>query len=122
VPLLRQQLGEVRANGPYQVYDRTTGEPLMRNGQPSCPSTCTRTPLRHAEVKIVNEMLWRRGADADSSVLGDFRMDNTSCSTRQARSKRRAARNCNLMIQGVPSNAGRLTHPPGHPDVQEFPE
>jgi hypothetical protein len=122
-PLLRQRLDEMRANGPYQQYDRATGEPMMRNGQPvTTPYPYPDNPLRHAEVKIVNEMLWRRGADADASALGDFRVDNTFPLDRSGPRPAPCCANCNVMIDGVPSNAGRLTHPPGHPNLQELPE
>ena len=29
--------------------------------------------------------------------------------------------NCNRLLDGVPSNAGRVTHGPGHPDQQFLP-
>lgn len=122
-PVLRERLEEMRANGPYQQFDRTTGQPLMHNGQPVMTEfPHGDNPLRHAEVKIVNEMLWRRGADVDSGVLNDFRVDNKFPFDPSGPIPAPCCANCNIMIGGVPSNAGRLTHAPGHPDLQELPE
>ncbi|OLT27010.1 hypothetical protein BJF83_19725 [Nocardiopsis sp. CNR-923] len=58
-PVLQERLDALQAGGPY---------PLHQNGKPwrLAPTRMDDDPLRHAEVKAVNELLWRRGADADA--------------------------------------------------------
>lgn len=122
-PVLRERLEQMRENGPYQQYDRDTGQPIMRDGQPwQTEFPHGDNPLRHAEVKAVNEMLWARGPDADASTMSDFRVDNRFPFGKDGPGSAPCCANCHRMLEGTPSNAGRLTYDRGHPDSQFIPE
>jgi hypothetical protein len=124
-PVLRERLDQMRSDGPYPQYNDDGTPELDRNGnqiQSEFPHPDPHGPLRHAEIKAINDLLWKRGPDADASVLDQFRVDNSfpfdSGGTRSAP----CCASCHRMLDGVPSNAGRLTHPRGHPDSQFIPE
>ena len=121
-PVLRQRLDEMRAAGPYPQYNKD-GSPLLDNdgNQVTSPYPHGDNPLRHAEVKVVNELLWRRGPDADESALGEFQVDTQFPFGPDGARGAPFCANCNSLLAGVPSNAGRLTHGPGHPDQQFHP-
>ncbi|EWC64085.1 hypothetical protein UO65_0612 [Actinokineospora spheciospongiae] len=122
-PVLRERLEEMRQNGPYQQYDRDTGQPLMRDGQPVMTEfPHGDNPLRHAEVKAVNDMLWKRGEDVDASVMSEFRVDNRFPFGKEGPGTAPCCANCNRMLAGTPSNAGRLTFDRGHPNSEFLPE
>ncbi|PPK63299.1 YwqJ-related putative deaminase [Actinokineospora auranticolor] len=121
-PVLRERVEQMRAAGPYPQYNRD-GTPLMRDGQQvMTPFPHGDNPLRHAEVKVVNELLWRRGPDADSSVMSEFRVDNRFPFRQDGPQPAPCCANCHRMLAGTPSNAGRLTQDGGHPDSQFIPE
>ena len=121
-PVLRERLEQMRAEGPYPQYNKD-GTPMMRDGQQvTTPYPHGDNPLRHAEVKVVNEMLWRRGPDADASVMSEFRVDNRFPFRSDGPAPAPCCANCHRMLAGTPSNAGRLTHDSGHPDSQFLPE
>ncbi|MGK5738715.1 hypothetical protein [Micromonospora sp. URMC 103] len=121
-PVLRERLDQMRAGGPYPQYNRD-GTPLMRDGQQvTTPYPHGDNPLRHAEVKAVNEMLWRRGPDADASVMSEFRVDNRFPFRSDGQVPAPCCANCHRLLAGTPSNAGRLTFDSGHPDSQFIPE
>lgn len=120
-PVLRERLEQMRAGGPYPQYNKD-GTPLMRDGeQVMSQYPHGDNPLRHAEVKVANELLWRRGADADASALGEFQMDTQFPFGEGGLRGAPYCANCNRLLDGVPSNAGRVTHGPGHPDQQFLP-
>ncbi|MDG4835723.1 YwqJ-related putative deaminase [Micromonospora sp. WMMD967] len=121
-PILRERLEEMRANGPYPQYNRD-GTPMMRDGeQVMTPYPHGDNPLRHAEVKAVNEMLNRRGPDVDASVMSEFRVDNRFPFRNEGPVPAPCCANCHRLLAGTPSNAGRLTYDSGHPDSAFIPE
>ncbi|MEU7919639.1 hypothetical protein [Micromonospora zamorensis] len=121
-PVLRDRLDQMRADGPYPQYNRD-GTPMMRDGeQVTTPYPHGDNPLRHAEVKAVNEMLWRRGPDVDGSVMSEFRVDNRFPFRSEGQVPAPCCANCHRLLAGTPSNAGRLTYDSGHPDSQFIPE
>ncbi|MDG4778146.1 YwqJ-related putative deaminase [Micromonospora sp. WMMD961] len=121
-PVLRERLEQMRADGPYPQYNRD-GTPMMRDGeQVTTPYPHGDNPLRHAEVKAVNEMLWRRGPDVDASVMSEFRVDNRFPFRSDGQVAAPCCANCHRLLAGTPSNAGRLTYDSGHPDSQFIPE
>ncbi|MCG8918609.1 hypothetical protein L6E12_22765 [Actinokineospora sp. PR83] len=71
---------------------------------------------------MVNELLWRRGPDADASVMSEFRVDNRFPFRREGPMQAPCCANCHRLLEGTPSNAGRLTFPKGHPDQTLIPE
>ncbi len=108
-PLLAQRLVELES-GP--------GYPAL-NGDGSIDGT-TRLhphpddPLRHAEVKAMNELLWRRGPDLDASVFEEMRIDNFAPFGRDGVRPLPCCANCAAMLRGSVSNSGRFTgYPPG---------
>ncbi|KOV80795.1 hypothetical protein, partial [Nocardia sp. NRRL S-836] len=124
----------------YTQPDRSPdrlGQPLLdRNGEEfRTPFPINDAPTRHAEVKNVNQMLLDRGVPPDVSpeelrkILGEMRVDNafTPAKVGAVRDGRfpdtaQCCANCTRMIDGVPSSAGKLTHPPGDPRLQVLPE
>jgi hypothetical protein len=121
-PVLRERLDQMRADGPYPQYNKD-GSPLLDSNGQQVTSQYPHgdNPLRHAEVKVANELLWRRGADADASALGEFQMDTQFPFGEAGVRGAPYCANCNRLLEGVPSNAGRVTHGPGHPDQQFLP-
>ncbi len=72
-PLLVARLNDLRRSGPYPAFDRNF-QPI-RGGTWEYPHFDH--PLRHAEVKAVNELLWRRGRDVrDENIFSDLMIDN----------------------------------------------
>jgi hypothetical protein len=121
-PVLRERLDQMRADGPYLQYNRD-GTPMMRDGQQvTTPYPHGDNPLRHAEVKAVNELLWRRGPNVDASVMSEFRVDNRFPFRSDGQVAAPCCANCHRLLAGTPSNAGRLTYDSGHPDSQFIPE
>ncbi|WP_199443927.1 YwqJ-related putative deaminase [Umezawaea beigongshangensis] len=78
-------------------------------------------PLRHAEVKAVNELLWaRQRSNPDvpltPEVLDELRFDPRWLADGQHMRRldpAPACANCNQMLRGVPSYSGRLQFAPG---------
>jgi hypothetical protein len=80
-------------------------------------------PLRHAEVKAVNELLWereRRGLPTDQSALDELRIDPRFLRDGNHMSvggEAGACANCYNILDGVPSYTGRF---PYHPDDHRY--
>lgn len=107
-------------------------ESLVREGQPHFDE-----PLRHAEVKAVNELLWARQrqheegwrtTNPDSAppplgrdALEDMRFDArwTEARNREPGDPADACANCHNMLRDVPSYTGRLQVPPGDYRIDE---
>ena len=71
-------------------------------------------PLGHAEVKAINELLWRYGPDADPSVLRDVAVDTFTPFGRDGVRQLPFCANCAMLLHDVPSIAGRFSgFPPG---------
>jgi hypothetical protein len=121
-PVLRERLDQMRAGGPYPQYNPDGSPALDSNGQQvTTVYPHGDDPLRHAEVKVVNELLWRRGPDADASVMNEFQVDTQFPFGPDGIRDAPCCANCNRLLEGTPNNAGRLTHPPGHPDQRFIP-
>jgi hypothetical protein len=121
-PVLRQRMDEMRENGPYPQYNQDGTPDIGPDGQQKTTEfPHGDNPLRHAEVKVVNEMLWRRGPDVDASVMDEFQVDTRFPFAGDGPKPAPCCANCNKMLEGTPNNAGRNTHPPGHPDYQRLP-
>lgn len=79
-------------------------------------------PLRHAEVKAVNELLWERernGETVTADSLGEMRFDprflNGNTENMHLGKEAGACANCDNILHGVPSYAGRFSfHPKDH--------
>jgi hypothetical protein len=79
-------------------------------------------PLRHAEVKAVNELLWERernGEPVTADSLGEMRFDprflNGNTENMHLGKEAGACANCDNILHGVPSYAGRFSfHPKDH--------
>lgn len=72
------------------------------------------SPLQHADVKAVNELLWRRGPDVDPSAFEQMRVDNYFPLGRDGVRRAPCCVSCGHLLSGTPSNAGRFTgFPPG---------
>ena len=99
------------------------GSPVERepDGSPAGPSRDhphPDNPLGHAEVKAVNELLWRRGENLDESVFGDLRADTFFPYGKPEIPQRPYCANCAMMLHGTQSNPGRFTGYP--PDDTNF--
>ncbi|GAA5173367.1 hypothetical protein GCM10023321_74690 [Pseudonocardia eucalypti] len=117
-PVMGERYGVLRADGPYPQFDRRTGEPLTKNGRlVSSDFPYMADPLRHAEMKGVNELLWRRGKHTDAATLNEFLIVNRHLDWRKRTwTPIPNCANCHRMTEGATSLSGRSTHPPGHPD------
>ena len=109
-PTLRAHLDEMTNKpGGYPVEDDTTGA-TRDHPHPD-------EPLGHAEVKAVNALLWerhRQGIDDGPGALAEMRVDNYHPFRSGGIEQAPCCANCDLMLQGVPSNAGRYDRfPPG---------
>ncbi|RRO19372.1 hypothetical protein EIL87_04535 [Saccharopolyspora rhizosphaerae] len=118
-PLLRENL-ESLGQWQYPVRESETtlatnhdGEAVVLDGQPHFDK-----PLRHAEVKAVNELLWARERSGDPltrEALEQLRID-----PRWVRDGRNmavgqeapACANCDSVLRGVPSYTGRFSYNP----------
>jgi hypothetical protein len=118
-PVLRERLDQLEANGPYPALNRDGTPILDAQGQPVMqPYPHPDDPLRHAEVKAVNELLWRRGGDADASALDEMLVDNRFPYGGEGPRSAPCCANCHNLL-GSPSNAGRFTGwPPGPHNFQ----
>jgi len=109
-PLLAERLEQLRTEGPYDVLDK--------NGKPTgekMPFPHPDNPLGHAEVKAVNELLWRRGTHADASVFEEFQVDNFTPFTKKGIAPIPCCANCGSLLAGTPATPGRLGgFPPEH--------
>ncbi|HEY0499608.1 MAG TPA: YwqJ-related putative deaminase [Kutzneria sp.] len=80
-------------------------------------------PLRHAEVKAVNELLWereRRGMETGPSALDELRIDPRFLKDgthMKVGGEAGACANCYNILDGVPSYTGRF---PYHPDDHRY--
>ncbi|MCC8244868.1 hypothetical protein [Saccharothrix luteola] len=105
----------------YPQFDRRTGEVLNHTEFP-----INDNPLRHAEVKNVNQMLRDRGVPDDVSPeelaehLRGMRVANVFPHWEPFPSKAKCCANCNNMIAGVPSSTGRNSSVPGDPNNVEI--
>ncbi|MFD7367372.1 hypothetical protein ACFV4I_14015 [Nocardiopsis alba] len=115
-PVLEGRLRELEDDGPYPVYDYITGRVLREDAEYPHPDD----PLRHAEVKAINELLWLRGRDVTEAVMGDFQMDNRyTLSTPEPRPAP-CCPNCTAMTEGAPNfGSFKHTHPKWHPDSNQ---
>ncbi|ASU60910.1 YwqJ-related putative deaminase [Nocardiopsis dassonvillei] len=102
-PLLKAKLAELYEGGPYQLYQG--GEPWKTH-----PTRMNDDPLRHAEIKAANELLWMRGgAGLDASALRDFQLDNRF-TNRKNNNIAPCCPNCTFLIPEVRNpTAGRRT-------------
>lgn len=108
-PLLRERLERLEADGPYPAANRDGSV-----GPDSWPHPHPDNPLRHAEVRAVNELLWRRGDEVGPDVFGEFRVDNQFPFGGDGVRSAPCCANCSTLLEGTPSNAGRFTgFPPG---------
>ena len=108
-PLLRERLERLEADGPY-----SPGDAPGPAGPDSWPYPHPDNPLSHAEVRAVNELLWRRGADIGPEVFREFRVDNYFPFKADGIQSAPACANCSALLADTPSNAGRFTgFPPG---------
>lgn len=114
-PLLEERLRELRRSGPYPDMNTDGSINFDEQGNPA-----TRhyphfgEPLQHAEVKAVNELLWRRGPDVASSVFEQLRVDNYFPLGKDGVRPAPCCVNCSQLLSGTPSNAGRFSgFPPG---------
>jgi hypothetical protein len=121
-PVLRERLEQMRQAGPYPQYNNDGTPRLGSDGQQvMSPYPHSDEPLRHAEVKIINELLWRRGEDADASVMSEFEVDTNFPFVRDGIRPAPCCANCSSLLAGTPNNAGQVTHGAGHPDQQFIP-
>lgn len=121
-PVLRERLDQMRADGPYPQYNKD-GTPILDGNGQQVRSEYPHgdNPLRHAEVKVVNELLWRRGENADASVMSEFEVDTRFPFGPDGIRAAPCCANCNRLLDGTPNNSGRVTHGPGHPDLRFIP-
>lgn len=105
-PLLKARLKLLK--GKYQAYEN--GKPLEGKVQ-SYPHF--ENPRVHAEVKAVNELLWKRGGGFGEEVFRELRVDNYFPFNPGGVKSAPCCANCNALLRDVPSNAGRFTgYPP----------
>ncbi|CAL9377125.1 hypothetical protein SUDANB121_00988 [Nocardiopsis dassonvillei] len=96
----------------YPQFDRRTGQVLPKR----TPYPGADKPLRHAEVKAINELLWARGENAGEDALGDFMIYNTFPLLSEGISTSRCCPNCTKILWGAQSAAGWSHFTPGDPD------
>ena len=108
-PLLAERLRQVQSGPGYPAQNVDgSGDPGVR------PHPHPDNPLGHAEVKAVNELLWRRGADVDKSVLRELRVDTVAPFRHGGVRPVPFCANCAMLLTDVPSLTGRYTgFPPG---------
>nr|MDQ3989708.1 YwqJ-related putative deaminase [Actinomycetota bacterium] len=108
-PLLRDRLERMETDGPYPANNKDGS--VSTN---SWPHPHPDNPLSHAEIRAVNELLWRRGGDIGAEVFGDFRVDSQFPFKGETVRSAPCCANCAALLAGTPSNAGRFTgFPPG---------
>ena len=114
-PLLRERLDVLQAKGPYPALNKDGSVDLDSDGNPATRDyPHPDNPLRHAEIKAVNELLWRRGPNVDASMFEQLRVDNHFPFGRDGVRSAPCCVNCGSLLSGTPSNAGRFTgYPPG---------
>ncbi|XKK39097.1 YwqJ-related putative deaminase [Nocardiopsis sp. ARC36] len=115
-PILEERLAEMIKNGPYPEYEYGTGRLLGEGAEYPHPDN----PLRHAEVKAINELLWLRGREASGAVMAEFQMDNRYTLSRPDPRPAPCCPNCTIMSDGTP-NFGSLknTHPKWSDEAQQ---
>jgi hypothetical protein len=115
-PLLRERLEALREQGPYPAVNKDGSVTVGADGMPITRSfPYPDNPLRHAEVKAVNELLLRRGSEVDASVFEQLRVDNQFPFGRDGVRSAPYCVNCNWLLNGTPSNVGRFVDfPAGH--------
>ncbi|MEV3922802.1 hypothetical protein [Actinomadura coerulea] len=108
-PVLKTRLSEMRERGPYPDKD----------GGLALETPHVDNPLGHAEVKVVNEMLWARhraGEDDSEAALGDMLMYTYFPFIGGGKPAPFCA-NCHYMLLDVKSMAGRFPkYPPQDSD------
>ncbi|MEU3025355.1 hypothetical protein ABZ644_21955 [Nocardiopsis alba] len=115
-PVLEGCLRELKDDGPYPVYDYMTGRVVSEDVEYPHPDN----PLRHAEVKAINELLWLRGRDATEAVMSDFQMDNRYTFSKPEPRPAPCCPNCTAMTEGAPNfGSFKHTNPKWHPDSNQ---
>ncbi|MBV2367076.1 YwqJ-related putative deaminase [Streptomonospora nanhaiensis] len=110
-PVLARRLQEMLDAGPYQQWDRHTGERL-----PDTPFPHGDTPLRHAEIKALNLLLNLRGHGVGPDQMPEFLIDVMFTLVRGGPLPAPCCANCTRLVAGVLSNNNRNLFPPGHPE------
>ena len=142
-PLIEQRANSIEQHGPYETYphqndpsrqydadgrvlpqtDPDTGRPKTQ------PYIQNDPPLRHAEVKVLNQMLRDHpeiDPNGDPAVVNQqindlFSVESVRPVDNQPVIAVPFCGNCNVMMEGVQNVAGRNTHAAGHPDNQQIP-
>ena len=142
-PLIEQRANSIEQDGPYETYphqndparqydangrvlpeiDPATGNPKTQ------PYIQNDPPLRHAEVKVLNQMLRDHpeiDPNGDPAVVNQqindlFSVESVRPVDNQPVIAVPFCGNCNVMMEGVQNVAGRNTHAAGHPDNQQIP-
>lgn len=108
-PLLAERYRQAHAAPEFPATSRDgTAGPEPR------PFPAPYDPLGHAEVKAVNELLWRRGADAPPQALTEIRVENYFPFRGDGVKSAPCCASCAMMLADVKSGVGRFTgFPPG---------
>ncbi|WP_344971543.1 hypothetical protein, partial [Salinactinospora qingdaonensis] len=112
--LLQNRIEKMRNEGPYEKWNRITGE---KNGVSEFPQPDN--PLRHAEIKAVNKLLQERGEDISEQVFSNFLVESRFTLHKTGTNPAEACSNCTRLLDGTETNNGMNFHPPGHPQHKE---
>lgn len=103
-PLLKDRLTEMEGRGKTYVAngDGTTDARPRWHPHPDLP-------LRHAEVKAVNDLIQKRGGGTGSSVFGEIEVNTFAPFGRDGVQSRPYCANCSSLLEGTSAGAGRFT-------------
>ncbi|HVV22635.1 MAG TPA: hypothetical protein VHF06_24580 [Pseudonocardiaceae bacterium] len=121
-PLLQQRYQDMRA---WQHPEQNADGSFKPVGNEHDGQVAPADPLRHAEVKAANELLWQRqkageeqfGPDykVPESALGELRVDPRWTDNAKLGQPAPCCGNCNSILRDVPSYTGRYQHAPLDP-------
>ena len=123
-PVLKERLEKMEEQGPYQQWKQPRDSSAPPEPAGLTPYPHPDEPLRHAEVKAVNELLWNRekkGLRVEQGTLQDFHIDNLFTLKEEPDGGPTPApccANCSRMVDGAAVTPGRLPYAPGHPDFE----
>jgi hypothetical protein len=113
-PALGQRLRQLEDAGPYPATNRDGTIATWTDGTPAVRTyPHPDNPLRHAEVKAVNDLLVARGPGADTAAMRELMEHNMFLFDQHAPRAAPCCANCSALLHDVPSGSGRFISFPG---------
>ncbi|MDA0567663.1 hypothetical protein LG943_25555 [Streptomonospora sp. S1-112] len=111
-PLIAERIEQMRGRYPDPGYPRTSRRRHM-------PFPHFAHPLRHAEIKALNALLWSRGYDVNGIDLNEFQIDAMFTLFEDGARIAPCCANCSRIVQGARTNNLRYYYPHGHPSFED---